>query len=256
MTKKLTQVKVITQQQLTKDVNKIVFYSPKIAQGANPGQFVHLKPNNLVHPLLRRPISIADVDKEDSLVTIIYRIIGEGTKLLSRYNAGEMIDCMGPLGKGFSPAGKRPLVIGGGMGIAPLIYLVRSLCPRSVHVLLGGRNKDEMFWQSYFNDVCDKVHLVTDDGTLGKRGTTLDVLPQLHAQFNYDMIYTCGPEPMMKKIVEFAQKNNIPCQISLEKYMACGVGACLSCSCGGKNGKRVKVCTDGPVFWSEEVEEW
>jgi len=140
------------------------------------------------------------------------------------------------------------------MGLAPLHFLATRLSAVPVEVLMGGKTQAELFWTQLFTDIVKEVHLTTDDGTEGTKGTVMALLPQLLAA-GYDSIYVCGPIPMMKAVVAEVNKTNIPCEVSLEKYMACGLGACLSCSCQGI-GKRLKVCTDGPVFESGEVVEW
>jgi dihydroorotate dehydrogenase electron transfer subunit len=118
---------------------------------------------------------------------------------------------------------------------------------------MGGRTKEELFWKDMFHVMCNTIHVTTDDGTLGSRGVTLDVLPDLLKNGAFDMIYTCGPRVMMEGIVKLAKEYDIPCQVSLEDYMACGIGGCLSCTCAGNDGSRKKVCTEGPVFWAQEV---
>ncbi len=256
MPKQHVQAKVVQHIAYNEDVRAITLFAPSLVRDSQPGQFIHVRVTEQYHPLLRRPISICDIDHEQQTMTLVYRIIGEGTRLLAAVEPGGLLDCMGPLGNGFILQGNRPLLVGGGMGVAPLVYLARMLCPQPVEVLLGARSKQEMFWPELFAAVCKNIHITTDDGSLGTRGNTIDVLPQLIQTGNYDMIYTCGPNPMMRGVVEQAQKYDIPCQISLEKHMACGVGACLSCTCGASDGKRRKVCTDGPVFWAGEVTEW
>ena len=156
---------------------------------------------------------------------------------------------------GFDLTAKHPLLVGGGLGLAPLLYLAKSFLQSDVEVLMGGRTASELFWQDLFNGSKITLYMTTDDGSLGTKGTVNALLPQLLKTGKYDCIYVCGPVPMMKAVVKVVEAAGIPCQISLEKYMACGFGACLSCACGGI-GKRLKVCTDGPVFWSTEVEEW
>ena len=121
---------------------------------------------------------------------------------------------------------------------------------------MGGRNSEELFWKELYKDICGKIFITTDDGSVGTKGTVLALLPELLSTGAYDYVYVCGPEPMMKAVATACEKLEIPCQVSLEKYMACGIGACLSCTCGGKNNKRLKVCQHGPVFLSTELEEW
>ena len=249
-------VPVVGHTQISHDTYKLVIQDAQMAAVTMPGQFAQLKPSGALAPLLRRPISVADVDAAAQTITFIYRVIGDGTKVLTALEAGQSLDIIGPLGKGFSLNAKKALLVGGGVGIAPLIYLSRALCGGNNQVLLAGRNSRELFWQSEFKNSCEKIHITTDDGSLGVKGNALALLPELLASGEYDFVYTCGPIPMMQGVAKLAEQHGIACEVSLEKYMACGLGACLSCSCAGKSGKRVKVCTDGPVFPSTEVIEW
>lgn len=253
--KKIVTAQVLRQQMLAPDVKKIELYAPAIAEQAEPGQFVTVAVTDQVAPLLRRPFGVADVNKEAGSITLVYRLLGEATHLLSELKPKAEVNLMGPLGHGFSLAAKNPLLVGGGMGLAPLHFLAGTFGSRPVDVLMGGKTSSELFWQERFQDKAEHIFLTTDDGTAGTKGTVLAKLPELLATGSYDCVYVCGPVPMMKAVVEEVNKTTIPCQVSLEKYMACGLGACLSCSCGGI-GKRLKVCTDGPVFWAQEVAEW
>jgi dihydroorotate dehydrogenase electron transfer subunit len=245
---------VLSNKDIGKGVKEMLLCAPRIAAMAQPGQFVHLRvAQGTYHPLLRRPISIAGADKSKGHVRIIYRIVGHGTQWLGNLGPKEKLDVMGPLGTGFYLQGERPLLVGGGMGLAPLLFLAQALCPRPIEILMGGRNKEEMFWQEMFGTICSNLHITTDDGSLGVRGLTVDMLPELLRQGNYDMIYTCGPKVMMEQVFHIADSLYIPCQLSLEEHMACGVGACLSCTCQSAEGARKKICADGPVFWGGEV---
>lgn len=233
-------------------VKEVVISVPEIARQSKAGQFVHLKIAQT--ELLRRPISISDVDDKAGTLHLIYRIVGKGTKMLSTLRKGDIVNCLGPLGNGFDLNCQRPLLVGGGMGIAPLIYLAKQFNPQSTSILLGGKNTVEMFWKDCFKKLAQQIYVTTDDGSIGFKGFTVDLLPELLRENEYDRIYVCGPHIMMEGVAKIAKQSNIPCQVSLEKYMACGIGACLSCTCESKNGgKRKKVCTDGPVFWAEEV---
>lgn len=252
--KVVVQAKVVENKEIGNQVKELVLYAPEIASQAMPGQFLHVKvANGTYHPLLRRPLSISEIDAEAGTVSTIYRIVGHGTACLAAITTADVVDCMGPLGNGFTLQGERPLLVGGGMGIAPLVCLAGALCPRPMEILMGGRTEEEMFWTQLFTDVCANLHITTDDGSLGSQGVTLDLLPELLQTGKFDMIYTCGPHVMMNGVAKLAKKYNIPCQVSLEEYMACGIGGCLSCTCAATDGTRKKVCTDGPVFWAEEV---
>lgn len=254
--KHMKNVPVVSHTQISHDTYKLIVKDADLAAITVPGQFAQLKPAGALAPLLRRPISVADVDASAQTLTFIYRVIGLGTQALTQLPAGGMLDIIGPLGNGFSLNAKKALLVGGGVGIAPLIYLSRALCSGSTQVLLAGRSESELFWQPEFKNSCEKIHITTDDGSLGVKGNALALLPDLLASGEYDFVYTCGPAPMMQGVAALAEQHNIPCEVSLEKYMACGLGGCLSCSCATKSGKRVKVCTDGPVFPSTEVIEW
>lgn len=252
MPKTLENAVVITNNKVSSNIRKLVIFAPQMASQAIPGQFVHLRVSSSNDPLLRRPFSIGSVNLSDNSLSIYYRIVGRGTDMMAALKENDVVDCLGPLGRGFELTGKRPLLIGGGMGIAPLLFLAERLCPRPSQVLIGGRTETELFWHSLFKESCERIVLTTDDGTVGLRGTTIDALPDLLTE-KIDMVYACGPKIMLQGVVEKAQKAGIPCQVSLEEHMACGLGACLSCTCQATDGTRKKICADGPVFWAEEV---
>ena len=255
MPKTICEAKVIGQQVLSRDVKLIEVMAPLIAKEAKPGQFVNVEVSRQHAPLLRRPFGIAYADSKTGVVAMIYRIIGEATHILAEVCSGDVLSIVGPLGHGFDLKAKNPLLVGGGLGLAPLMNLAESFSAKTTEVLIGGRNKEELFWKDLYKDLVKEIHITTDDGSEGTKGNVNALLPKLLESGKYDCVYVCGPEPMMKAVVEVCKKAQVPCQISLEKYMACGLGACLSCSCTGVH-KRLKVCTDGPVFWSEEVVEW
>ena len=251
--KTCVKAQVLEHSAIVSDVWELILAVPEIAGIARPGQFVHIRLNDTFDPLLRRPFSIADCDAPKGTLTLIYRVVGRGTSLMTRLKPGDFIDCLGPLGNGFTLTGQRPLLVGGGMGLAPLLMLARTFCPYPATLLMGGRNEQELFWSNLFAGVCPHIHTTTDDGSVGHRGFTVDILPGLLADGKFDAVYACGPHAMLKGVAEIAARHNISCQVSLEEYMACGVGACLSCTCAGASGKRHKVCTDGPVFAAGEV---
>ncbi|MDR3561068.1 MAG: dihydroorotate dehydrogenase electron transfer subunit [Negativicutes bacterium] len=253
MPKTVEQALVLDHKTIGPLVQQMTLKAPDIARAAKPGQFVHVRVGGGHDPLLRRPLSIAAADADNGTISLIYRIVGRGTAQLGHLSYGDTVDCMGPLGSGFSLAAQRPLLVGGGIGLAPLLFLAQELCPHPVNVLMGGRSKEEMYWQHLFEDVCRNIHITTDDGSLGERGFTIDHLPALLAGGGYDFLYACGPRPMLQGVARLAKEYGIPCEISLEDHMACGVGACLSCTCAGTDGRRRKVCSDGPVFAAGEV---
>ena len=252
--KKLVVVgKILANEAINANVKRMVIEAPQIAEAAQPGQFVHVKKPDSVN-FLRRPFSIADADRENGTITLIYRIVGKGTAEYAAMKVGEAFSILGPIGNGFALKDGRPLLVGGGVGIAPLIYLSRQLKDKKPILLIGGKNKDEVFWEKYLQEFADKIYITTDDGSVGFKGFTVQLLPQILAENNIEHIYTCGPNIMMEGVAKLAHKHDIDCQVSLEKRMACGIGVCLGCTFEDKlTGKRRKVCTEGPVFASKEV---
>ena len=252
--KKLVVVgKILANEAINANVKRMVIEAPQIAEAAQPGQFVHVKKPDSVN-FLRRPFSIADADRENGTITLIYRIVGKGTAEYAAMKVGEAFSILGPIGNGFALKDGRPLLIGGGVGIAPLIYLSRQLKDKKPILLIGGKNKDEVFWEKYLQEFADKIYITTDDGSVGFKGFTVQLLPQILAENNIEHIYTCGPNIMMEGVAKLAHEQDIDCQVSLEKRMACGIGVCLGCTFEDKlTGKRRKVCTEGPVFASKEV---
>lgn len=232
---------------------RMTFRSPAIAVEAKAGQFLMLKINDLDDPLLNRPLGIAAADIAVGTVTVYYRVVGKGTELLTKKESGDQIHVVGPLGNGFDMKAKKPLLIGGGMGLAPLLFAAQKMCPTPVDVIIGGRTKEELFWFDLFANVCQHVHVTTDDGSLGTKGTCVSILPQLLNEKGYDVIMACGPSPMLRAVAECSNTFGVACQVSLEKHMACGFGACLTCTCETKSGDYVQVCKHGPVFNAEEV---
>lgn len=253
MTKTCITGQVVKHSIIVGDVWELVVAAPEIASITQPGQFVHIRLTDTIDPLLRRPFSIADCDAAKGTLSLIYRVVGRGTALMTKLQPGDTLSCMGPLGNGFAVTSERPLLVGGGMGLAPLLLLARAFCSRPATILMGGRNEQELFWPKLYSGVCKNIHITSDDGSVGHRGFTIDLLPELLKQNKFDVIYACGPHAMLTGVAEAAAQYGVPCQVSLEDYMACGVGACLSCTCASTSGKRHKVCTDGPVFWAQEV---
>lgn len=255
MPKTIAEAKVIGQKVLNSTIKMIEVYAPEIAEQAVSGQFVNVQVCKNTAPLLRRPFGVAGVNKKNGTFTMIYRIIGEGTHILADVCTGDKLSIVGPLGHGFDMSAKKPLLVGGGLGLAPLLFLAAGFGAGKTDLLMGGRSKEEVFWACLYDSLCSEIFVTTDDGSEGTKGTVMALLPELLQKNGYDCVYVCGPVPMMKAVAEACLKAGVKCQVSLEKYMACGLGACLSCACGGI-GRRMKVCTDGPVFWAEEVTEW
>jgi dihydroorotate dehydrogenase electron transfer subunit len=248
--------KILANAKLGDDVYGMTLDAPEISREAKPGQFVGVKAGWAEAPFLRRPLSIADA--ADGRITIIYRAVGAGTNWLAGRRESEEINIMGPLGSGFTLDAQRPLLVGGGIGIAPLLSVARAFSERGGSgILLAGRNRSEIaYWRPMFEDFCRSIYVTTVDGSAGTRGNALAILPQAAAEGGYDSIYTCGPPPMLRAIAAFVKERDIPCQLSLESHMACGLGACQACSCAGTDGKRKRICLNGPVFAAGEVQGW
>lgn len=246
-------VKILRQEQIGTGVFSMLLDAAEIAKAAKPGQFVALYTKD-GSKLLPRPISICEIDKENGTLRLVYRVVGAGTEEFSNYHAGDMISVMGPLGNGFTLRDKKAILIGGGIGIPPMLQLAKTLdCDKSI--VLGYR--DELFLDNEFTAYGD-VYIASEDGKHGTKGTVLDAIRE--CAITGDVIYACGPTPMLRAIKEYALANGIEAQLSLEEKMACGIGACLACVCKTKekdahsNVNNKRICKDGPVFFAEEVE--
>jgi len=219
-------------------------YSPEIARQAKPGQFVMIYLNDSER-LLPRPISICDADKTNCTVTLIYAVVGTGTKIISNWPAGKDVQIMGPLGNGFDLANiKSATLVGGGLGAPPMVFLQKELARMSIQarVCLGFRQKNAI--ADYFTN----PYIATDDGSQGHMGTVLDILPDLKSP-----IYACGPRPMLKALAQHAATRGIPCFVSMEAHMACGVGACKGCVVKTTNSYWL-CCSWGPVFDAKDID--
>lgn len=243
---------IIQNKQLTENVFEMTLKSDNIAKAALPGQFVHIRLNTGLYPLLRRPISIHCVDKDLGTVTIVYHVVGQGSEELSKAKASGSLDVMGPLGKGFPILkDKRCAVVGGGIGTAPLLELSRSLA--TVDAYLGFRNA--VYKVQDFEQSCSKVIVATEDGNVGFKGFVTEQLEKNIS--DYDVVYTCGPKKMMQRVAELCRQYEVECYVSIEERMGCGIGACLVCACKVQeeagNWHNKKACKDGPVFNAKEV---
>lgn len=243
--------RVASNNELCKNIFEIVIESNELASLAKPGQFLHVKTNKGLDPLLRRPISISRVYREKGQLSLIYQIIGRGTKELSCFSEGEYIDVMGPLGNGFPVfTGKKCAVVGGGMGVAPLLELSYNLDVCDAYIGF----KCSTFKVEEYGRACRNLHIATEDGSSGSKGFVTELFKEVK---DYDIVYTCGPRPMMKKVKEMCEDAGVECYMSIEERMGCGIGACLVCACSieAEDGSRhyKKACTDGPVFRAQEV---
>ncbi len=228
-----------------------------LAKIAVPGQFICVYPKN-ASTLLPRPISICEVSEAKDALRIVYRIAGQGTKEFSGYAAGDSVSILGTLGNGFpveEGKGKKVMLMGGGIGIPPMLELAKNL-DAEVQVVVGYRD-NTTFLRSDLEKY-GKVYIASEDGSVGTRGNVMDAIRE--QGLTADVIFACGPMPMLRAIKKYAEEQNIPAYISLEEHMACGVGACLGCVVKTKevhhhtHVNNARICTDGPVFEAKEVE--
>ncbi len=243
---------VISQEQLSDDIFSMWIHTEKVAKEAVCGQFISVYTKD-GGKLLPRPISLCEV--ESDRLRIVYRIAGAGTKEFSSYQAGDSIEIMGPLGNGFPLKEKKAFLIGGGIGIPPMLQLAKSLnCEKQM--VLGYRDA-QLFLKEDFTPY-GEVYIATEDGSVGTKGNVIDAIRANH--LDAEIIYACGPTPMLRALKQYAKENNMECYISLEEKMACGIGACLACVCKSKevdehtHVHNKRICKDGPVFAAEEVE--
>lgn len=254
--------KLIEKEQLKPDIFKFTISAKEIADTAKPGQFLEIRVTDNIDPFLRRPISIYDINKENSTVTFIFQVKGKGTEILCSRNIGDEIDVLGPLGFGtFNLLDYKNIsIIGGGIGIFPLHELAKvAHKSANVNTYLGFRSKDFVVCEDEFKAVSNKLVITTDDGSYGENGFAINYLIENLNNSNTDCIYACGPLPMLKAVRKLALERNIPCQISLEERMGCGIGACLGCAVKTAASttdapQYVHVCKAGPVFDASYVE--
>lgn len=244
---------VLSQERLTEDIYSMWIQADDISRAARPGQFISVYPKDNTR-LLPRPISICETDKKEGKLRIVYRIAGGGTREFSEYRAKDSIEIMGPLGNGFPLKDKKAFLIGGGIGIPPMLELAKNLeCEKQM--VLGYR--DVLFLNQEFESY-GPVFIATEDGSAGTKGNVLDAIRE--NQLDADVIYACGPTPMLRALKAYAAEHGIECWLSLEEKMACGIGACLACVCKSRDVDdhshvhNKRVCKDGPVFLAEEVE--
>lgn len=251
-------VTVVSQKQLADGIFSM-WIETEAAKTAKPGQFISMYTND-GSKLLPRPISICEIDAEKSQLRVVYRVTAEktGTEQFSKMKSGDTLPIIGPLGNGFpleAGKGKRAFLMGGGIGVPPILELAKQLdCAKQI--IMGYRNADTFLKEQFEEN--GTVYVSTEDGSVGTKGNVMDAIRENALQA--DIIYACGPTPMLRAIKQYAEENNIECYISLEERMACGIGACLACVCQSKekdhhsNVNNKRICKDGPVFLSTEVE--
>jgi dihydroorotate dehydrogenase electron transfer subunit len=248
MTKKIQDFRILEKKQLNKEFFVFELSSTNQLPELKPGQFVQVKVEGSPETFLRRPFSIHDVNYDKNTFKLLVKVSGKGTETLSRLNKNDVLNIIFPLGNSFSlPSDfNRILLVGGGCGIAPLLFLGRylNLNGYKPDFLMGFRNSERIVEYDEYKKL-GQVYLITEDGSAGEKGLVIN--HSILKNRNYERIYCCGPDMMMKAIAEYSHKNNIICEVSLENLMACGIGVCLCCIVDTKKG-NVCTCTDGPVF--------
>ncbi|MDR5659322.1 dihydroorotate dehydrogenase electron transfer subunit [Serpentinicella sp. ANB-PHB4] len=246
-------VKILSNKEIVPGMYELDILAPKMAQISEPGQFMNLYCKSESR-LLPRPISICEINKEAETLKLIYAVVGKGTEEISQMREGETIKVMGPFGNGFKVGKEQDhIIIGGGVGTPPLLELVKHLKGKK-RVYLGFRTNPILV--EAFEKHGAEVHVATEDGSFGTKGNVMDILTKTEPQG--DIVYSCGPKPMLKAVYNWAKEKNIPSQLSFEERMACGIGACLVCTCKIQREQEVdwenrRVCKDGPVFNGDEV---
>ncbi len=246
--KKITDFRLIEKKEWAKSTY-LLLQSDEPLEDIKAGQFVQVKVDDAAHTYLRRPISIHDVDYQNRTITLLVQRVGEGTNKISDTEINDTLNIIYPLGNGFTmPEDKnaKVVLVGGGIGIAPMYYLGKVLKEKGLEpvFVLGGRSKEDLIMLEEFSSV-GEVHVTTNDGSLGEQGFVTQ--HSVWKEKKFDMIYTCGPKPMMMAVANMARENNICCEVSLENLMACGLGACLCCVENTIEG-NVCVCKEGPVM--------
>ena len=258
-TKKKEQAKVVSQELLADGIFSM-WIQTEAAGSARPGQFISMYTND-GSKLLPRPISICEIDKEGGKLRVVYRVTGEktGTEEFSRMKAGDTIPVIGPLGNGFpfeKAEGKKVFLMGGGIGVPPILELAKQMECEKKQIVVGYRDAHTFLKKEF--EQAGELYISTEDGSVGTKGNVMDAIRE--NALEADMIYACGPTPMLRAIQTYALEQGIEAQLSLEEKMACGIGACLACVCKSKetdhhtNVKNKRICKDGPVFYAGEVE--
>lgn len=251
---------VVSQRELATGIFDLVIKTDKIADLAKAGQFVSVYSNDGTK-LLPRPISLCGIDKDKKTLRLVYRVTGEGTgtEEFSKLREGDSIRILGPLGNGFDLIDKKVFIVGGGIGVPPMLQLAKDMKANGcndIQVVMGYRDANT-FLKDEFETVAP-TFVATEDGSVGSKGNVIDAIKENNLKA--EVIMTCGPTPMLRALKAYAEENNMECYVSMEERMACGIGACLACVCKTKdkdshtNVNNKRICKEGPVFNAKEVE--
>ena len=251
---------VVSQESIGAGIYSMWIQTDRIAADAKPGQFVSLYTNDK-SKILPRPISLCEIDKENGRLHLVYRVTGQGTGTdeFSQMKAGDTIPVLGPLGNGFpveKAEGKKVFLMGGGIGVPPILELAKQMQCEEKQIVVGYRDAHTFLKEEFEQN--GTLYISTEDGSVGTKGNVMDTIRE--QSLDADIIFACGPTPMLRAIKAYAEEKKIECYISLEERMACGIGACLACVCKTKekdahsNVNNKRICKDGPVFLSTEVD--
>lgn len=253
-------VTVVSQKQIGTGIYDLTIQTKEIAAAAKAGQFVSVYSND-ASKLLPRPISLCGIDRKAGTLRLVYRVTGEhtGTEEFSRLQAGDTMKIMGPLGNGFTvEKGRKAFLIGGGIGVPPMLQLAKEIkdAGENFQIVMGYRDAGTFLLDEFKEQ--GESFVATEDGSVGTKGNVLDAIRENH--LDADVIYACGPTPMLRALKAYAEEQNMTCYVSMEERMACGIGACLACVCNStekdahSNVKNKRICKEGPVFNAKEVE--
>ncbi|MDO8535625.1 MAG: dihydroorotate dehydrogenase electron transfer subunit [Candidatus Omnitrophota bacterium] len=254
---KQLKAKIIENRKIAQGFYKMKLASGYLAKNSKPGQFVEIKCSEGSEILLRRPLGVHRI--YDGGIEVLYEVIGKGTSHLSFREKGELLDIIGPIGKGFEFHGaKKPaLIVAGGMGVAPLLCLAEKMAGNKMkpYVMIGAKTASHILCEKEFKRLGCFVMVSTEDGSIGHKGYVTDIMRHLLIVIRCKSsgIYACGPHPMLKAVAHIADSSGIPCQVSMEEHMACGVGVCFGCPVKIKSGGYKMVCKDGPIFNAKEI---
>lgn len=257
-------VRILANREVAEDFYLARLAAPHIAGQALPGQFINLKVNSGVTPFLRMPLSVCDVDPEAGYIDVLYQETGPKTEALCKQSIGVELCCLGPLGHPFIQPEKDTecVLVGGGIGVPPMIFLGRTLMRAGfdVALLIGARSATKHLSDELLKGTAVRLGRATDDGSLGHRGLVTDLLRKELESTGSKAVYTCGPHAMIEAVADVSKEFDVACQVSLEEYMACGIGICVGCvvrveNAEGKTeyGDYKRICVDGPVFDAREI---
>jgi len=258
-----TNAPIINHQAVGPDCARMTLAAPAIAGPAVPGQFVMVRLTNGRSPFLPRPFSIHRVSPDRAELAILYKVVGPGTRQMAALTGGDSLNLVGPLGRGFDiPGQARQITLAaGGMGVAPLVFLAETLAGdgrdlSACRIFIGGCAENDILCRDHFTDLALPLAIATEDGSCGQAGLVTAPLETHLAEQTPDLVCACGPVPMLAAVAGLAARHHIPCQVSIETMMACGIGACLGCAVrpAGDSARYFHACQDGPVFAADQID--